>query len=133
MKSIFLPAIVLIVIFSFSCSKDKTNPILNTEDSISFQGTFKLPLTDSVAGTVALHVSDGYYVCNTNLPYGYGAGELVVQEKTLNFIDTLFFVIPAIYGPSYVLSGEYNYEFDGENLKISRELDNGSLTYSMKR
>jgi hypothetical protein len=41
-------------------------------------------------------------------------------------------IIPAIYGPSYVLSGEHHYEFDGHNLKVWRKKHVGSIEYRLK-
>ena len=53
-------------------------------------------------------------------------------HATINFIDTLFFAVPALYGPTYVLSGKYNYAFDGLNLKIWKEMSVGSIVYDLK-
>jgi len=37
-----------------------------------------------------------------------------------------------MYGPSYILSGEHHYEFDGRNLKIWKEKNVGSVEYNLR-
>lgn len=123
---------LLIVMILCSCEKNKPQVPLNANDNLSFSGTFETINSENLAGTVILNISNGHYECFTNLPYGHGAGKLESNETTINFIDTLFFVIPAIYGPSYVLSGEHYYEFDGGNLKVWREKNAGSIEYDLE-
>jgi len=60
------------------------------------------------------------------------AGKLEVNGSTINFVDTLFFPIPALYGPSYVLSGKHQYKFDGDNLEIWRAKNVGDIEYKLK-
>jgi hypothetical protein len=115
-----------------SCSKDQLQATLNTNDDFSFSGTFEATDSEMISGTVALNIKHGYYECSTYLPYGQGAGKLESTETTLNFIDTLFLVIPAMFGPSFVLSGEHLYEFDGETLKIWRDKNVGGIEYDLK-
>jgi hypothetical protein len=109
---------ILILIISNSCKKTDSSISIDSQNDANFIGTFKEIASETIYGTVSLYISDGYYYCFTNLPYGYGAGRLEVDETTIDFIDTLFFPIPAMYGPSYVLSGKYYYVFDGKDLKI---------------
>jgi hypothetical protein len=115
-----------------SCNNDEVNIQLNPKDEQTFTGTFKSIDSDDISGTVSLQISDGYYYSTTNLPFGYGSGQLEVNESSINFIDTLFFVVPAIYGPSYVLSGEHHYRFDGDNLEIWRAKNVGDIKYKLK-
>jgi hypothetical protein len=105
---------------------------LNPNEDLSFSGTFETINSENLSGTVNLNISNGYYECLTNLPFGRGAGKIEVNETKINFIDTLFFAIPAIYGPSYVLDGEHFYTFDGENLRIWREKNVGSVEYDLE-
>lgn len=100
---------------------------------MSFLGTFKTIHSENLSGIVLLNISEGYYECNTNLPYGRGAGKLEIDDTTLDFIDTLFFIVPAIYGPSYVLSGKYNYSFNGENLEIWKTKNVGEINYKLTK
>src|SRR5687767_13994481 len=108
------------IIILLSCENNEPGVLLNPNADSSFSGTFKTINSENLTGTLTLQISSGHYNCSTNLPLGQGAGKLEIGESTINFIDTLFLSIPAIYGPSYVLSGEHQYGFDGENLKIWR-------------
>ena len=123
---------LLIATMLCSCEKNESPMNLNLNEDLSFNGTFKTINSENLSGTVFLHISNGYYQCFTSLPYGRGAGKLEVNTTTINFIDTLFFIVPAIYGPSYVLSGEHYYIIDGENLEIWREINVGSIEYDLK-
>ncbi len=130
MKNIAL--VLLVGLTLLSCDKDELKVNLNKEENLIFSGAFETIHSEDLTGTVILKISDGYYECSTSLPFGYGAGKLEANARTINFIDTLFVAIPAIYGPSYVLSGEHHYEFDGENLKIWRAKNVGSIEYNLK-
>lgn len=124
--------LLMTAIILFSCDNDEVNVQLNPNADLSFSGTFKTINSENVSGTVTLEISSGYYNCATNLPFGHGAGKLEVNESTINFIDTLLFPIPALYGPSYVLSGEHQYKFDGDNLEIWRAKNVGDIEYKLK-
>ncbi|MFM7429971.1 MAG: hypothetical protein ACKO1F_08740 [Flammeovirgaceae bacterium] len=134
MKTIILTYFVFLLIGTVltSCESNKINPQINPVTDMSFNGTFRTSNSDNVTGTVTLEISKGYYKSSTNLPFGVGAGKLNVNGSTINFIDTLFFPIPALYGPSYVLSGQHQYDFDGENLKIWRTKNVGEIEYNLK-
>jgi len=133
MKKHLIFLTLLVAVNFYSCEKSEPQAVnLNTNEDSSFSGTFETLNSENLSGTVILNISNGYYECLTNLPYGHGAGKLEINETKINFIDTLFFAIPAMYGPSYVLSGEHDYEFDGENLKIWREKNVGSIEYNLK-
>lgn len=124
---------LLIAATFYSCEKIESQAVdLNTNKHSSFSGTFETLNSDNLSGTVILNISNGYYECLTNLPYGHGAGKLEFNGSKINFIDTLFFAIPAMYGASYVLSGEHDYKFDGDNLKIWRGKNVGSIEYNLK-
>lgn len=122
---------LILTIIAFGCDKDGVNVQLNPASDLSFSGTFKTINSENLSGTVTLQIEDGYYNCSTNLPFGQGAGKIEIQESTINFIDTLFLPIPAIYGPSYVLSGQHQYKFDGDNLKIWRTKNVGEIEYNL--
>ena len=124
---------VLLILFTFSsCEKDELQIPININENLTFSGTFKTINSENISEAVFLNISNGYYECSTSLPYGRGAGKLEASETTINFIDTLFFPIPALYGPSYVLSGEHYYVFDGKNLKIWKEKNVGSIEYNLE-
>lgn len=116
----FLVLLVLLVLLS-SCNKSEPELLINPYAELSFNGTISVITSDSIIGNVYLTIKEGFYGCSTDLPYGNGAGILEVLETTINFIDTLFFPVPALYGPSFVLSGKYNYSYNGDNLLIHKE------------
>ncbi|MCZ8023733.1 MAG: hypothetical protein O9294_18390 [Cytophagales bacterium] len=133
-RSIFINSLI-ITIFLFGCDNDEVNVQLNPETDLSFIGTFNSKNSENVSGIVTLQISDGYYRCSTSLPFGQGAGKIEINESTINFIDTLFFPIPAIYGPAYVISGKHEYQYDGDNLKIwgSRNSEEIEYNFNLKK
>ncbi len=131
MKRHLLFPILLIAIFFSGCEKDEPQVPININEDLSFSGTFKTINSEDLSGTVTLNISNGDYDCLTSLPYGHGAGRVEANKTTINFIDTFFIAIPAIYGPTYVLRGEHYYEFHGNNLKVWREKNVGSIEYDL--
>lgn len=131
MKRLICFPSILIMMLLLSCNKKDVNVNLNPASDLAFNGTFRTINSENISGTVTLQISNGYYNCSTSLPYGKGAGKIEIQGSTIHFIDTLFFPIPAIYGPSYVLSGQHQYQFDGKNLKIWRAKNVGSVAYNL--
>jgi hypothetical protein len=129
-KNIVLINLVLIL---FSCDKENTNMSLDLELESHFTGTFETLNSDDTTGTVVLNISNGTYSSTTNLPYGQGAGLLTADERTINFQDTLFFPVPAIYGPSYVLSGEHEYAFDGKTLTLWKRGNKAEIKYQLQK
>ena len=132
MKKCLLILSLLILILSNSCKKTESQLNIDPNDELSFSGSFKTINSENLSGTILLGISDGYYGCLTNLPFGHGAGKLEADETTIVFIDTSFFAIPAIYGPSYVLSGKYNYLYNGEKLQIWKKENVGEIMYELK-
>ena len=131
MKPKLLTFIILLA-SCIACNKNESLVSLDVNKEFSFSGTFETINSENLNETVDLSISKGYYLCFTSLPYGRGAGEVEANTTKINFIDTLFFVVPALYGPSYVLSGEHFYTFDGENLKIWKEKNVGSVQYDLR-
>jgi hypothetical protein len=127
-----ITALIIIGLLNIRCERTNSNLPLTFSDTTSFTGTFKTIDDSNIQGTISLSLFNKNYVCATNLPFGYGAGELQIDNTTIDFIDTLFFPIPAIYGPSYVLSGIHDYRFDGENLKIWKDKNVGKIEYYLK-
>lgn len=60
-----------------------------------------------------------------------GAGILEVVGYEINFVDTLFFPVPFLYGPSHTLSGLHHYSFDGSKLNIWKQKNVGEIQYEM--
>jgi hypothetical protein len=127
-----ITALIIMGLLNTKCERTNSNLPLTFSDTTSFIGTFKTIDDSNIQGTISLSLFNKNYVCATNLPFGHGAGELQIDNTTIDFIDTLFFPIPAIYGPSYVLSGKHDYSFDGENLKIWRNKNVGKIEYYLK-
>ena len=123
----------LLLLCCIACEKSESFSSLDVSKEFNFKGTVKTIDSENLNETVDLHISNGYYHCFTSLPYGQGAGEVVANDSIINFIDTLFFIVPAIYGPSYVLSGEHYYSYDGINLQIWKEKNVGSVLYELKK
>lgn len=125
----FITLIATVILLS--CNNDNVSVQLNPESDLSFTGTFKTIDSENISGTVALQIKNGVYNTSTNLPFGHGAGKIEIRGSIVSFIDTLFFPVPAIYGPSYVLSGKHQYRFDGDNLKICKEKNVGDIEYDL--
>lgn len=115
-----------------SCEQERTGLLIDMNSESTFSGTFETLNSDNVSGEVTLHIDRGTYVSSTNLPHGLGAGELIIEKQSIHFRDTLFFPVPAIYGPSYVLSGEYQYRFDGNTLTIWKDKNVGEINYRLR-
>ncbi|XOV93535.1 MAG: hypothetical protein ACFHWX_02260 [Bacteroidota bacterium] len=126
-------SLISLVLILFSCEQEDTNLQLDIDLESQFTGTFKTLNSDDISGEVTLDISHGTYTSTTNLPYGRGVGQLIVEEQTINFQNTLFFPVPALYGPSYVLGGEYQYTFDGITLTIWRSINVGEIIYQLQR
>ena len=119
-----------ISIMFLSCEKSESDIEIDPSLSFEFNGNF-ITTNEFQSGTVFLKIESGIYYCTTDLPYGKGAGRLVLHNNEIEFIDTLFFPIPAIYGPSWVLSGKHTYTFNGSVFKLYRKLNVGSIYYDL--
>jgi hypothetical protein len=130
-RQLFISSLLILAVL-YSCEKTESRLNLDIEDNLSFSGSFQLSNYDDITGTISLHIANGYYNCSTNLPFGVGAGKLETTKTTIDFIDTLFVVIPAMYGSTYVPHGKHNYKFNGVDLTIWKELSVGNIEYDLK-
>ncbi|MFD2037066.1 hypothetical protein ACFSKL_19865 [Belliella marina] len=131
MKNIVV--ILIMVLFVFACAEDNVKMDLDVNQELDFEGAFRTKGSDeNLFEEVTLKIANGFYETTTSLPFGYGAGKLEVFGSSISFIDTLFFPIPALYGPSYVLSGTHNFEFNGKELKIWSEKNVGAIEYNLR-
>ncbi|MBV6642392.1 MAG: hypothetical protein KI791_16860 [Cyclobacteriaceae bacterium] len=121
-----------ILLLLCSCAKENTTISLDIETESKFTGTFETYNSEIISGEVTLQINQGTYTSTTGLPFGKGAGHLKIDGHTVTFVDTLFFPVPTIYGPSYVLSGEHQYKFDGQNLTIWKSKNVGQVRYQLK-
>jgi hypothetical protein len=125
--------ILMVSVYLIGCRSEDVKIKLDINENSIFSGTFQtINSEENILESVNLKISNGYYECTTSLPFGYGAGRLEISGNRVIFIDTTSVIIPAIYGPSYVLSGEHHYEFDGHNLKVWRKKHVGSIEYRLK-
>lgn len=125
-------AYFIITVALFGCVDDNIKVDLNVNQNLSFSGTLQTKESnENLLENVTFKISNGFYKCTTSLPYGFGAGKLEVSGNSINFIDTLFFPVPALFGPSYVLSGEHHYEYNGQELKIWRSKNIGRIEYNL--
>ena len=130
---ILIIAVTTIVILLPSCKKEENSVRWKQLDNLNFSGTFKTIDPANLSGTVELNFSEGHYAASTNLPYGIGAGKVEIDKTTINFIDTLFFPVPALYGPSYVPNGKFDYNYNGSILRIWKKMNVGEIKYTLKR
>ncbi len=114
-----------------ACHGDQGNVPLDPYVNSSFNGTFRTFNSDNISGEVTLNIKNGAYHCSTNLPFGRGAGLISIDDKSINFMDTLFFPVPALYGPSYVPSGLHNYRFSGQKLILWKSKNVGKIEYEL--
>jgi hypothetical protein len=115
------------------CENEGMNVMLDKNESMSFSGTFRtIDSDENLRETVELTIVNGRYESFTSLPGGYGAGKVEINGNYINFIDTVFTVTLAIYGPSYTPSGEHYYQYDGKNLKLFRKKNVGSIEYRLR-
>lgn len=130
----YIKGLILFLIIALSaCEKQGTGVNIDLNDSLSFIGNFTFASSLIQNDTVNLIIQNRKYECYTRLPYGIGAGELKFDDKTIEFVDTLFFIIPALYGPTYVLSGKYKYQFNGKELIIRKDFSEGhDIEYYLK-
>ncbi len=121
-----------ILLLLCSCAKENTTVSLDFETESNFTGIFETYNSENISGEATLHINKGTYTSTTSLTFGKGAGQLKIDGHTVTFVDTLFFPVPAIYGPSYVLTGEHQYKFDGQNLTIWKSKNIGDVKYQLK-
>ena len=126
-------ALLLLTVSLTNCNKIPDYHSLVDNDTLSFVGTFKCVENDLISGEISLTKFNNHYLCSTDIPYGLGSGILTITESHLTFTDTLFFVVPALYGPSYVLSGDYSFKYNGADLTIWKEINAGKIVYSLHK
>ena len=112
-----------------ACETDGISPQL--PDDGQYAGSFYAPNYNLEQDSVFLTISNGYYRCDTQLPYNYGAGRLEVTGTTLHFVDTLFVVVPALYVTGFALSGEYSFQIDGQELLLEKIHGSVELRYQL--
>ena len=87
-KVLFFISLILL-----SCEKSESDIEIDPSLSYEFNGNF-ITINDLQTGNVFLKIESGRYYCTTDLPFGKGAGRLIISKNQIEFIDTLFFPIP---------------------------------------
>jgi hypothetical protein len=127
-----LSCLLAVVLLSLAaCETDGVS--VKVPDDGYYTGTFYAPDYHIEQDSVFLTISNGYYRCDTRLPYNYGAGRVEVTGTTLNFVDTLFIVIPAMYITGFALSGEYSYHFKDGVLQLEKVGSSSKLSYQLEK
>lgn len=125
---------ILLSVALASCSSDDDNGTENLDGKYS--GTFTVNYfngdTSSNPVTVRFY-GENNYQCSGNsqdyVPAG-GSGHYEIRDSTIVFSDTNFWT--ANFDSNLILSGEYNYSIDGNELVISaNKNDVGQYTYEL--
>jgi len=111
-----------------SCENSDKWIALDTHDTLSFEGLFA---TAAYYGPIELNIKNGQFECLSFGVNGRSAGKVVAYNTVIDFVDTLVFATHVIYGPIFVLVGRYNYLYDGNNLKIQRNINGGVIKYEL--
>lgn len=127
MKYLLILAIGVLIIAT-GCEKEYKGIMINTQDSLFFNGYF---ITSAYYGAVTLLIDHGTYEFNTTLPNGRGAGRLAANENIIQFQDTLDLPILHVYGYAFVPRGNYYYRFNGNKLEIKRYMYGGKIMYEL--
>lgn len=122
-------ALVLSTLLILSCSFQDlnfSNPSFDPNSVATMRGYFTLSGMNNESnpqnGEVFLEISHGGYFTTTDVhPFSRGRGILSVNNNIITFTDTLLLIVPAIYSPSWVPSGSYLYEYDGEKLILEQD------------
>lgn len=116
--------LLLITIAISSCKKDNNDNFTGT-----FIGTFTVKYSNqTLSGSTTVNLLDnGQYACigNTNYVPAGGSGTFIKTRSKISFNDINYWT--ANFDGNLILNGEYDYSFDGKNLKISAIKNNVGL------
>lgn len=130
MKKIwYISTICIITLCLFSCDKDHAQLAEG-----SYQGTFTVIYNSGTqSGETTLELKNGRFSCSANsnrIPAG-GSGSYTIDKNTITFSDENPHTAEFDWG--LVLSGKYNYTFDGSDLKLERVSEGiGRYRYNLK-
>lgn len=123
--------LILILAFSFiGCDKDKDNTVGSFTEGV-YNGTFqrKTNAGGKIVGVILYLNSNGYNGAHDNDNDIYerypviGLGTYSVSAGKISFLDSLYYT--ADFDWTLILSGEYDYSVNGDNLTITRQYNNG--------
>ncbi|MFN2396518.1 MAG: hypothetical protein ABR597_12620 [Bacteroidales bacterium] len=134
-KIILTLTVFAIAIFLYSCEKDK----LDIQEG-TFKGTFTVTYSSGTlwgsgtqTGQTTLILKNGKYTCSGNsnrIPAG-GSGTYSFDKGKITFNDENSWT--ADFDWNLILSGQYDYTFDGKKLKISADKNIGNYNYDLEK
>ena len=118
--------VISTLVFGFiGCDKEKNKSIKDG----TYKGTFTVRYSEgdlfgetACTGETTLKLNNGKYSCTGNsnrVPAG-GSGKYSVSDNKIIFEDENYWT--ADFDHNMILSGEFDYTFDGKNLKFSRSI-----------
>lgn len=119
-----------ITTFLLSCQKDDSN----IKDGI-YKGTFTVTYNSGTqTGQTTLDLTNGKFSCSGNpdrIPAG-GSGTFSFDKNKITFNDENFWT--ADFDGNLILSGQYDYTFNGKKLKISADRNGvGHYEYNLEK
>ena len=131
MRKIFLTLTIFsLAMFLCSCEKDD----LNIKEG-TYKGTFTVTYDSGTqTGKTTLELKNGKFSCSgdsNRIPAG-GSGTYSFDNGKINFNDENFWT--ADFDWNLILSGKYDYTFDGKKLRISADKNNvGHYKYDLEK
>ena len=117
-------AFLFLTIANFSCKKTSIENFTGT-----FVGTFTVKYSNSTSSgsTTINFIDNGKYNCTGNSNYvpAGGSGTFTKTAGKMIFNDINFWT--ANFDGNLILNGEYDYSFDGKNLKLTALKNNAGL------
>jgi hypothetical protein len=135
MKTNIIKIGILCMAVLFSSCFEKEKQVQEQLVEGTYKGTFKVTYpTGTETGETTLEIIDGKFVCsgNTNrIPAG-GSGNYSLGNGKITFNDQNFWT--ADFNWNLILSGAYDYSFDGKTLKFKAEKNGtGVYEYELKK
>ncbi|TDQ73469.1 hypothetical protein [Sphingobacterium yanglingense] len=124
-----LPTMLITALLLFGCKKENDLQIQQG----TYKGTFTVTYESGThTGQTTVELKDERYTCLANanrIPAG-GSGKYFFDKKSITFNDENFWT--AEFDGGLILNGNYDYTFDGRNLKINRMNEIVTYTYDLK-
>ncbi len=116
---------ILLTCLIISCKKDN-----NTGFSGTFIGTFTVKYANNstfTGNTTVVFFENGQFTCTGNanfIPAG-ASGKFIKTDSKISFKDENFWT--ANFDGNLILNGDYDFYFDGKNLKLTATKNNAGL------
>ena len=121
---------LIISILFIGCKKEKSAENQQLVNGIYIGAFSSIESSDTKTATTTITLDNGKFSCNGSINgvLNVGSGVFSYNDKIINFIDMNFRTQEYVYT---LLSGEYNYIFDGKNLKISHYNNSAYHEYNL--